>query len=326
MHQKVAPPAADERKRLIREIDDVYKLGQAKSQAAKIALARKLLEDGQKNVNKAEQFVLFRCAGEIACEAGEVDLMLEAVDTIVAAGFDIQPYSAKAGLLKRLVAQSALGTSELSTVSATCVSFAEEAAANGAIGEALDVLDAAKKSPDKPIRQAQTALSTAKLALRRARTPAEKSEREKAVGEAETALDTIKPAQSALADCAKGLQRAQREREAIQADLGRLKTDPDDAKACLAVGRWNCFYQGDWDEGLKLLAKGSDDALKSLATEELASKPAKAEDKVARGNAWWDLAEKATGKVKAAMRSRAGHWYREALPDLAPGLVRSKIE
>ena len=291
-------------------------------------MARKLLEDGRKNeANRAEQFVLLRRAGEIARDAGEADLMLEAVDAIVAAGFDIRPFPVKARLLKQLVAQTAAGGgSQLSTVSACCVKFAEEAAANGAVEEASDVLDAAKKSLPKSIVQAQAALRAAKAALARARTAADKAEREKKLGEAQAELDALKSAQTALAECAKGLQQAQREHEAIQAAQERLKTAPDDPEACLTVGRWHCFYQGDWDEGLKLLAKGSDDALKSLAAEELAAKPAKAEDKVARGDAWWDLAEKATGKAKAAMRRRAGQWYQEALPDLAPGLGKSRVE
>ena len=162
--------------------------------------------------------------------------------------------------------------------------------------------------------------------MARTRNPADKAAREKKAAEAQAELEAIDSAQSALAECAKGLQQARREHEAIQAAQERLKTVPDDPDACLAVGRWYCFSQGDWDEGLKLLAKGSDDALKSLAAEELASKPSKAEDKVARGDAWWDLAEKAAGKAKAAMRRRAGHWYQEAMPDLAPGLGKSKVE
>ena len=135
------------------EIDEVYKPGEAKDQAAKAALARKLLEDGRKNeANRAEQFVLLRRAGEIARDAGEADLMLEAVDAIAAAGFDIRPFQVKARLLKQLVAQSSSGgASQLSTVSASCVKFAEEAAASGAIDEASDVLDAANKSLAKPI-------------------------------------------------------------------------------------------------------------------------------------------------------------------------------
>ena len=92
------------------------------------------------------------------------------------------------------------------------------------------------------------------------------------------------------------------------------------------VGGWYCFHQGDWDEGLKFLAKGSDAAMKSLAAAELASKPGNAEERVARGDAWWNLAEKAGGKPKSAMRQHAGQWYQEALPDLPPGLEKSKVE
>jgi len=326
--KKLVPPSADEQKRLMAEIDEIYKPGEAKDQAAKAALARKLLEDGRKNeANRAEQFVLLRSAGEIARDAGAADLMLEAVDAIVAAGFDIRPSQVKARFLKQLLAQGSVGgASQLSAIGASCVKFAEEAAAGGAIGEALDVLDAAGKSLVRLATQTLTAQRVAKAALARARTPADKAEREKRFSDANQEAEAIKAAQSALAECAKRLQQARHEREAILTAQERLKTAPDDPAACLAVGRWYCFQQGDWDDGLKLLAKGSDDALKSLAAEELASKPSKTADKVARGDAWWDLAEKAAGKTKAAMRRRAGHWYQEAMPDLAPDLTKLKVE
>ena len=73
--KKLDPPSPDEQKRLIGQIDEVYKSGEAKDQAAKTALARKLLEDGRKNEgHRAEQFVMLRRAGEIACDAGEAGL------------------------------------------------------------------------------------------------------------------------------------------------------------------------------------------------------------------------------------------------------------
>ncbi len=322
--KKLAPPSVEEQKRLMGEIDEVYKPSAAKDQAAKAALAHKLLEDGRKNEgNRAEQFVLLRRAGEIARDAGEADLMLEAVDAIVDAGFDIRPCPVKARLLKQLVEH---GTAQVSTVSASCVKFAEEAAASGAVDEALDVLEVAKKSLPKSIVRAHADLRTAKAALAHARTPADKEEQEKKVEEAQGAVDSVKSAELAVAECAKGLQEARLEHEAISAAEEKLKTAPDDPEACLTLGRWYCFQQDDWDEGLKLLAKGSDDALKSLAAEELASRPSKAEDKVARGDAWWESAEKAAGKTKAAMRRRAGDWYQEALPDLAPGLGKTRVE
>ena len=102
--KKLVPPSADEQKRLMREVDEIYKPGGVKDQAGKATLARKLLDDGRKNeANRAEQFVLLRRAGEIARDAGEVDLMLEAVDAIAEAGFDIRPPQVKARILKQLL-------------------------------------------------------------------------------------------------------------------------------------------------------------------------------------------------------------------------------
>jgi formylglycine-generating enzyme required for sulfatase activity len=309
------------------EIDEIYKPAEAKDQAAKAALARKLLEDGRKNEAKpAEQFVLLRRAGEKARDAGEPDLMLETVDAILAAGFDIRPYKAKSRLLKQLVAQTASDNSRLSTVSASCAKFAEDAAASGAVDEASEVLEEAKKSLSKAGIRAQADLRTAKVALARARTVADKAERQTKVDDAQAEVDAIKLAQSALIECAKGLQQSRREHEAIQAALKKLSTVPDDPEACEVVGRWYCFQQGNWDDGLKLLAKGSNGALKSLAAEELGSKPSKADDKVARGDAWWDSAETVKGTPKAAMRRHAGQWYQEALTDLAPCLGKARVE
>ena len=44
-----------------------------------------------------------------------------------------------------------------------------------------------------------------------------------------------------------------------------LKKTPDDPKANEAVGRYNCFLKGDWQEGLPQLAAGADGQLKQLA-------------------------------------------------------------
>jgi formylglycine-generating enzyme required for sulfatase activity len=326
--KKLDPPSPDEQKRLIREIDEVYKLGEAKDQVAKTALARKLLESGRKTMaDRAEQFVLLRRAGETACDAGEADLMAEAVDAIAAAGFNIQPIQVKLRLWKRLLEQgSSGGAHQISTVSASCVRFAEGAAASGAVDEASEVLDAARNAAAESKKRAQTTLRTARLAMARTRNPADKAAWEKKATEAQAELEEIETALGALTDSAKRLQQARRDHEAFQTARQRLKTAPDDPDACLAVGRWSCFYEGDWDGGLKLLARGSDDALKSLAAEELASKPTKAEARLARADAWWDLAEKAAGMAKSAMRRRAAHWYQQAMPDLAPGLGKSKVE
>ena len=105
------PPSPEEQNRLIAEIDSIYKTGESKDQADNAALARKLLEDGRKNeADRARRFVLLRRAGEIARDAGEAELLLEAVDAIVAAKFEINPFQVKARFLKQLlVAQERIG-------------------------------------------------------------------------------------------------------------------------------------------------------------------------------------------------------------------------
>jgi formylglycine-generating enzyme required for sulfatase activity len=343
--KKVDPPSADEQKRLMAEIDEVYKPGECQDQAAKATLARKLLEDGRKNeASRAEQFVLLRRAGELACDAGEPNLMLEAVDAIVEAGFNIQPFRVKARLLSRLLEHGFLespsripldkvgdlrlseNASQISTLIDSCVTFAEAAAADGAFDEASGVLDAAREALVEPKKRAQRSYRAARAAAARTRNPADRADRDKKVQEAEAQQEAINVAQSALAECAKGLQQARHERETIQAALDRLKTQPDDPDTCLAVGRWYCFTRGEWDEGLKLLAKGSDGVLKAMAAKDIASEPSTAEAKIARGDVWWDLAEKTAGSDKSAMRRRAAHWYREAIGEVAAGLAKARLE
>jgi formylglycine-generating enzyme required for sulfatase activity len=325
---KIAPPSAQEQKRLIQTIDEAYKSEAAKDRTAQIALAQKLLEDGRKNdANRAEQFVMLRRSGEIARDAGAADLMLEAVDAMAQAGFDIKPLSIKARLLTQLLEQDPpAGLPQRCDLGLSCARFAEEAAAGGAADEASEVLQAAHDSLAKARKGVQQALQRARTASARARNPADKAAREKEVQQTQEQLGAADSALAAVAESSKGLRQLQRDGEALHAAREQLKTTPDDAEASLTVGRWQCFNEGDWDSGLKLLAQGSDGALKSLAAEELTAKPAKAEDKAARGDAWWDAAGKAAGRDKSGMRGRAAYWYQEAVGELSPGLAKLKLE
>ncbi len=324
---KITPPSTEEQKRLSRTLDEVYQVAEVKDQAAKTALARKLLTDAsQQAANRAEQFVMFRRASELARDAGDVSVMLEAVDAMVEAHFNISPWTVKVWLLKAMLAQAdPADATALCAMADSCVTLSGQAAADGAFDEASDVLDAAKA----PLAQArshwQRAYGAARLAARRARTPADKAEREKEVYAAEGAVASLDTAVSAVAEHTKGLEQARREHEAVQLARERLKTDPDDPEACLAVGRWLCFDRGDWDEGLKLLAKGSDAALKALAAADLAPPPATADARVGRGDAWWDASEKSEGRARSALRRRAGFWYEDAVAELS-GLAKTKVE
>jgi hypothetical protein len=105
-----------------------------------------------------------------------------------------------------------------------------------------------------------------------------------------------------------------------------LKSDPNNATANLKAGRFLCFSKGDWQQGLPLLAKADDPAIKAAAAKDVVE-PATADERVAVGDLWWTVADKETGPVKAASRSRAGFWYESALKETGlDGLARAKVE
>jgi hypothetical protein len=326
--QKVNPPSADEQKDLLRAIDEVYKPADAKDQAARLALSRRLLADGRKHqANRSEQFVLLRRAGEIARDAGEPELMLETVDAMTAAGFNVQPFQLKARLLGQLVEQgSSGGAGQLAAVVAACVSFVEEAAASGAMDEAGSVLATARSAAAEQGKQAQNALRAARVAAGRARNPADKTAQEKKAAAAQTELEAADAAKSALADCAGMLQQLEREHKTFQAAQERLKTEPDNAEANLAAGEFLCFVQGDWAQGLPHLSKGANAELKALADQEVSVPPTDSADQVTLADRWWDLALLAKRRKRDLLLLHAGAWYQLAAQGELTGLSKSRVE
>ncbi|MCU0874749.1 MAG: hypothetical protein MUE50_20655, partial [Pirellulaceae bacterium] len=125
-------------------------------------------------------------------------------------------------------------------------------------------------------------------------------------------------------------QRAEVEREKTESQGYRealvvLDNAPTDPAANLAAGRYQCFVKGDWEQGLPLLALGSDTELNALAIQELRGTSA-AEEQVALGDAWWARAETSPEAEQDNLRRRAAHWYRQAEPNLAEGLAGMKVK
>jgi len=324
---KLAPPTPEEQKALTATLDDTYRIAEAKDPDSKAVLAERLLQDGRNNVaHRAEQFVMLRRASELARDAANVDLMLEAVDVMADAGFEIQPWKVKSRLLKMMESQSDRSdVLVLSEIAAAYVTSSKQAAADGAFEESAEMLDAAQATLGDAKKHTQVAYRAARLAANRGRNSADKAAREEQMEEMEREVASFDAALSAVVECAKRFQQERRVREAIHAAQERLSANPDDAEACLTVGRWLCFDQGEWDRGLALLAKGSDDVLKSLAAGDLSADPTRAESRVARGDAWWDAAEKATAQVRTTWRQRAGQWYQDALAELT-GSKKAMLE
>jgi hypothetical protein len=105
----------------------------------------------------------------------------------------------------------------------------------------------------------------------------------------------------------------------LQTARATLEQNPDDAEANLLVGKHLCLADGDWEAGLKLLAKGSDLPLRNLAERDLAG-PESWEKRLQLGDDWWDY-----GLKSKDLQIRAMHWYEQAQPQLT-GLAKTKVE
>ena len=124
------------------------------------------------------------------------------------------------------------------------------------------------------------------------------------------------------------VQRRRRELRDLQGEYrnladatARLREAPDDEAANHTVGRFRCFVLGDWEQGLPMLTKSADAALRALASRDLRG-GATGDSKSELAEAWWNLAEHHTGRAQQNLRTRAAYWYRLALPELG-GLKRT---
>jgi hypothetical protein len=124
-----------------------------------------------------------------------------------------------------------------------------------------------------------------------------------------------------VAGRAKTIHDVQDAYQAAQPAMEWLKKSPKDAASNLAVGKYQCFAQGDWEAGLPKLAAGSDPVLRQLAKDE----QQQATDKAALADGWWDYAATQSGLARTRARERAAEWYKQASAGLT-GLVKLRAE
>ena len=316
--KKIPPPSPDEQKRLAGQIDEKYKVARARTPAAKAELARSLLKDGrQREANRDEQYALLFRAAEMAREAGEPMLMLDAIEALAAAGFDIRGMDLKTRLLRELAAQpEAAGSAPVRKAMAeACLRLVDDAVMDDAYDAALQVLGAVPdcwKQALEELRKKAEAPATSALDLQR---------RQQAGDE----LRELNDLRARLAERRAAVQQVRNQWPAVRAALEKLKSQPDDPEACRTLGRWCCLYAGRWGEGVRLLAKGSEGPLKPLAVKETTSRPTLPADRIALGDAWWDAAQAELGPAKAALLRHAARWYGLALHQVDSALVRQKL-
>lgn len=102
-----------------------------------------------------------------------------------------------------------------------------------------------------------------------------------------------------------------------------LNQEPETPQEHDALGRFLALEKEDWNAALPHLAKSDDPKIQQAATDDLKN-PTAAEAQLSLAETWWQLADQSRKSEQAALRRRAGHWYRQALPELS-GNVRANI-
>ncbi len=121
----------------------------------------------------------------------------------------------------------------------------------------------------------------------------------------------------------KVIEESRKEYTDYQKALARLADNPTDPEANLSAGRYLCLVKGSWEEGIGMLALGSDEALKAVTQKDLKG-ASSAEEQVELGDAWWTLAQ-TRHRERREMLLRAGKWYAAAKGRLSSGLSLAKV-
>lgn len=257
-----------------------------KLQSDKKALAKKLLGLAEQTKDKpTDRYVLLRDARDLAAEGLDPAMAVQAVEEM-AKLYEVDEQRLKLEILEKTVNGTA-SSAVLRAVAETALTGSDQAAASD---------------------DYERAIKYAQLAGRAARKGALTG------GVAEEADFRISQAKKGTEGLA-----------AVKDALEKLKATPDDPEANLAVGKYRCFVQARWDEGLKHLVKGNNAVLKAAAElDAKASQDSSVETQA--GEAWWEFAQKeAKDAEKRAAENRARLWYARAYPRLT-GLDKAQAE
>ncbi len=275
---RLPPPSSDVQQAIIAQINGQYHAEQAASSVAKVRLAKELIEAAERTSDKPdERFVLLRTAAELSCDGCDVELMLQAVDSL-AGGYDVPEPEVHAHMLKRLLANGDRPERVMAFLR-NCGPVIGRALAVDKLDLAVEMADLAGGFGERPVGSVEF---RKELQTRQARV--------RSIGE---------------------------QFQQHQAALARLAAAPDDADAHATAGRWLCLVKGHWDEGLPHLSQGSDARLKKLAQQELSAANAAPDVLVALGDEWCETAQSAEAHEQLEMLRRADDWYRRAAESLS---------
>lgn len=248
--------------------------------AKRLALADRLVElASETDDDPAACYALCQMACTIAVQAGDFGRALAAIDALEDR-FQIDVYAIKGDLLDKLFK----ATRNAAPLSAANIDLIE-----------IALLLAYQAAIEAQAAHVERLLDLAKLAARR------------------TKSDAISREVSAYEKFVHGLLN---EATAVQTAERRLAADASDRAACQRVGSWYCFVCDRWEEGLPLLARGSDAVLASLAVDDAAS-PTATDARSELAERWWQQAERLDQFCQPGAYLRAGYWFELAAASLS---------
>jgi WD40 repeat protein len=265
-----------------KELEDTYSIKSAKRGKNAVALARRLLQDGQEISEKSpRRFALLLTARKLASRQFDFRLAFVAAEEL-GARFGVSAMNSRLSALTE--------ASQAAPKADDQVHIAEQG---------LQILNAARQADDLAVADEASALVR------------------KAAGRRNDLLKELARQETLL-------KKTRSELERIKKPLETLAKTPDDAGACLAVGKFYALQRGDWPKGLPLLAAGAEPTLADLARKDLDDpETPRAQATLAEG--WWVMSDQEQGAAQERLRHRSRYWWRQALPHL-DGAARSTAE
>jgi len=282
--KRLPVPSQADQASVSKEIDEVYGVADAKDPADQIKLAVQMLDLGRESGGNPAEQFSVLRKAAELASEGGDAELMLKAINIIGEKYEIDTLAVKSSLM-RTFAKNATNEPKIRSLAATVSPLVDQAVAEHRYGEAYEMINAAYYACMRPSGR-------------------------------EFRKDVYRQRSE--------ITGMYEEWKSFKESLDSLKTAPNDPAANLAVGRWYCFTEGNWDEGLPALAKSNDPKLQSLAQKDRAG-PADNTAQVALGDEWWSLSEGEEETSRNRMMQRAAHWYRQALPQVQSVLARSKI-
>lgn len=285
--EKKPVPSQSDQQRLAKQFDAMYKLSH--DPAKDLSQAKELRDLAQKAQQPAESYMLLVRACDFAAESGDFALAQQIIESI-----DSEFAVSKLDLKERFLEK-----------------YAKSPFGGDQAGDAVNV---AERSIEDAIAADRFDLTGTLIATTN-----------KILGKRGVDPDLRQDADRALAAYHAQIKTLTSQLEKVQKAKQTLASKPDDPDANAILGRWYCFYKGDWKTGLPYFAKSGGDRAAPVAKRELAS-PSEAGEIRTLADQWWDISLKEVGIAADAVRLHAGDLYRAALPGLKSVVESAPIE